>query len=98
MLGDSYGANEEWGGGTQLITSLSAASSATRPLSPHHPAPTTPQGPLLESRDLPLGIVGAIAGQTRMVVTVEGTQGHAGTVPMQQRCAWSRLVALSAGL
>lgn len=43
------------------------------------------QGPVLESESLPLGIVTAIAGATRMVVTVEGMAGHAGTVPMALR-------------
>ncbi|GIL75590.1 hypothetical protein Vretimale_15186 [Volvox reticuliferus] len=43
------------------------------------------QGPVLESRGLPLGIVAGIAGQTRLWVQVNGTQGHAGTVPMQNR-------------
>lgn len=43
------------------------------------------QGPVLEAEDLPLGIVTAIAGATRMAVTVEGMAGHAGTVPMGLR-------------
>ncbi|KAG2452345.1 hypothetical protein HYH02_003369 [Chlamydomonas schloesseri] len=43
------------------------------------------QGPVLEARDLPLGVVAGIAGQTRLWVTVNGTQGHAGTVPMRGR-------------
>ena len=43
------------------------------------------QGPVLEAENLPLGIVTAIAGATRMSVTVEGMAGHAGTVPMGLR-------------
>jgi allantoate deiminase len=43
------------------------------------------QGPVLEARNQPLGVVSAIAGQTRLWVTINGTQGHAGTVPMRGR-------------
>ncbi|KAI0498963.1 hypothetical protein KFK09_019861 [Dendrobium nobile] len=43
------------------------------------------QGPVLESLAYPLGVVKGIAGQTRLKVTVEGSQGHAGTVPMFMR-------------
>ncbi|KAF6158908.1 hypothetical protein GIB67_012325 [Kingdonia uniflora] len=43
------------------------------------------QGPVLESLGLPLGVVNGIAGQTRLKVTVKGSQGHAGTVPMSMR-------------
>ncbi|KAG2443601.1 hypothetical protein HXX76_001952 [Chlamydomonas incerta] len=43
------------------------------------------QGPVLEARDLPLGVVAGIAGQTRLWVSINGTQGHAGTVPMRGR-------------
>ncbi|XP_058201793.1 allantoate deiminase 2 isoform X1 [Rhododendron vialii] len=43
------------------------------------------QGPVLESVGLPLGVVKGIAGQTRLKVTVRGSQGHAGTVPMSMR-------------
>ncbi|GJD60439.1 allantoate amidohydrolase [Methylobacterium frigidaeris] len=43
------------------------------------------QGPVLEEADLPVGIVTAIAGASRLVVTVEGRAGHAGTVPMALR-------------
>jgi allantoate deiminase len=43
------------------------------------------QGPVLEAHGLPLGVVEAIAGQTRLAVRVEGSQGHAGTVPMSMR-------------
>ncbi|XP_076959355.1 allantoate deiminase 1-like [Bidens hawaiensis] len=43
------------------------------------------QGPVLESVGLPLAVVKGIAGQTRLKVTVRGSQGHAGTVPMSMR-------------
>lgn len=43
------------------------------------------QGPVLESLGEPLGVVEGIAGQTRLRVTVRGSQGHAGTVPMSMR-------------
>jgi allantoate deiminase len=43
------------------------------------------QGPVLEARDQPLGVVTAIAGQTRLTVAVGGVAGHAGTVPMGMR-------------
>ncbi|GAB4840932.1 alpha-amylase 2 [Ancistrocladus abbreviatus] len=43
------------------------------------------QGPVLETVGLPLGVVKGIAGQTRLKVTVLGSQGHAGTVPMSMR-------------
>ncbi|KAH9536366.1 hypothetical protein CY35_17G104100 [Sphagnum magellanicum] len=43
------------------------------------------QGPVLEAQGLPLGVVEAIAGQTRLMVTIRGSQGHAGTVPMNLR-------------
>ncbi|KAL5539657.1 hypothetical protein UlMin_044815 [Ulmus minor] len=43
------------------------------------------QGPVLEWVGFPLGVVKGIAGQTRLKVTVTGSQGHAGTVPMSMR-------------
>ncbi|MGH8047215.1 MAG: M20 family metallo-hydrolase, partial [Chthoniobacterales bacterium] len=43
------------------------------------------QGPVLEAEKLPLGIVTAIAGQTRVRITVTGKAGHAGTTPMTMR-------------
>jgi allantoate deiminase len=43
------------------------------------------QGPVLEARDLPLGVVSAIAGQNRFRVAFAGLAGHAGTVPMDLR-------------
>ncbi len=43
------------------------------------------QGPVLEQRDCPVGIVTAIAGATRLEITLSGEAGHAGTVPMTER-------------
>ena len=43
------------------------------------------QGPLLEARGLPVGIVAAINGITRARASVTGEAGHAGTVPMGMR-------------
>jgi len=43
------------------------------------------QGPVLEAKGLPVGVVTGIAGGTRLAVTVEGEAGHAGTVPMARR-------------
>jgi allantoate deiminase len=43
------------------------------------------QGPVLESEHLPVGVVTAINGQSRMLVTMESAAGHAGTVPMHLR-------------
>jgi beta-ureidopropionase / N-carbamoyl-L-amino-acid hydrolase len=43
------------------------------------------QGPVLLEEGLPVGIVNAIAGSIRSMVTITGTAGHAGTVPMARR-------------
>lgn len=43
------------------------------------------QGPVLESQELPLGIVDGIAGARRFEVKVTGQAGHSGTVPMDMR-------------
>jgi allantoate deiminase len=43
------------------------------------------QGPVLQSLDLPVGLVSAIAGATRAEFFVEGTAGHAGATPMNLR-------------
>src|SRR5689334_4993252 len=43
------------------------------------------QGPVLEGRDVPVGVVSAIAGATRAEVDFSGRAGHAGTVPMDAR-------------
>ena len=43
------------------------------------------QGPVLETRNLPVGVVTAIAGATRLAARLTGMAGHAGTVPMTMR-------------
>lgn len=43
------------------------------------------QGPVLESRNLPLGIVETIVGQSRSWLRFVGKAGHAGTLPMHLR-------------
>jgi allantoate deiminase len=54
------------------------------------------QGPVLERRGLPVGVVSAIAGQSRIAVELRGEAGHAGTVPMEGRrdalCAAAEVV------
>jgi allantoate deiminase len=44
------------------------------------------QGPVLESLNLPLAAVDAIAGQSRLEFTFFGRANHAGTTPMLLRC------------
>ncbi len=43
------------------------------------------QGPVLENKNLALGIVTAIAGARRFSIEIQGYAGHAGTVPMAMR-------------
>ncbi len=43
------------------------------------------QGPVLESRNLPIGVVTNIVGIRRVLLTVEGQPDHAGTTPMDIR-------------
>jgi allantoate deiminase len=43
------------------------------------------QGPVLDYRGLPVGVVTGFASQTRARVTFTGTAGHAGTTPMEAR-------------
>jgi len=43
------------------------------------------QGPVLEAEGLAVGVVTAINGATRFAVEIDGSAGHAGTVPMQLR-------------
>jgi len=54
------------------------------------------QGPVLYEKNIPVGIVTAIAGQKRIALTFKGEAGHAGTVPMHMRndalCAASEFV------
>lgn len=43
------------------------------------------QGPVLDKAGLPVGVVSAISGATRIWLTLTGVAGHAGTVPMAMR-------------
>src|SRR4029079_10207487 len=43
------------------------------------------QGPVLQQEGLPVGVVTAINGATRLSISVSGQAGHAGTVPMHLR-------------
>jgi allantoate deiminase len=43
------------------------------------------QGPVLEAEGLPVGVVTAINGFSRLRATLRGAAGHAGTVPMKLR-------------
>jgi allantoate deiminase len=43
------------------------------------------QGPVLEQKNLAVGVVTAIAGATRLAAKLTGMAGHAGTVPMALR-------------
>jgi allantoate deiminase len=43
------------------------------------------QGPVLEQKNIPVGVVTAIAGATRLAAKLTGMAGHAGTVPMALR-------------
>jgi allantoate deiminase len=47
--------------------------------------PHIEQGPALETANVALGVVTAIAGQKRLKVRIEGQAGHAGTTPMNLR-------------
>ncbi|MEM9417542.1 MAG: Zn-dependent hydrolase [Planctomycetota bacterium] len=43
------------------------------------------QGPVLERLNKPVGVVNAIAGQSRLILRFSGQAGHAGTTPMYPR-------------
>jgi allantoate deiminase len=43
------------------------------------------QGPVLYEKNIPIGVVTAIAGQCRIGIVFKGEAGHAGTVPMDMR-------------
>lgn len=43
------------------------------------------QGPILEDKKIPIGVVETIVGLTQFEITVEGQAGHAGTTPMDHR-------------
>jgi allantoate deiminase len=60
------------------------------------------QGPILEEKDIPIGVVEAIVGLTQLEVTVKGQAGHAGTTPMSRRAdalvTAAQMIALFPGL
>ena len=60
------------------------------------------QGPVVEARNLAVGIVSAIAGQTRACARFIGRAGHAGTTPMNLRkdalCAAAEFILAAEGL
>ncbi|MGE0718575.1 MAG: M20 family metallo-hydrolase [Alphaproteobacteria bacterium] len=57
------------------------------------------QGPILEERGLPIGVVTGIQGSRRFRVEVEGADAHAGTTPRaRRRDALSAAVAMVAAL
>ncbi|TYS59400.1 Zn-dependent hydrolase [Bacillus infantis] len=57
------------------------------------------QGPILEEKGIPIGVVEAIVGLTQLEVTVKGQAGHAGTTPMDRRSdALAAAAAIIAGL
>lgn len=43
------------------------------------------QGPILEEKNIPIGVVESIVSLTQLEVTIEGQAGHAGTTPMDRR-------------
>jgi allantoate deiminase len=47
--------------------------------------PHIEQGPVLERLGAPVGVVEAIAGQSRLWLAFDGKAGHAGTLPMEHR-------------
>jgi allantoate deiminase len=55
------------------------------------------QGPILDQKNLSVGLVTAISGQTRMRLNFTGSAGHAGTTPMNSRrdalCAAAELIS-----
>lgn len=55
------------------------------------------QGPVLEGMGLPVGVVSAIQGQSRVGVGFAGEAGHAGTVPMEGRFTRRRVRASGRG-
>lgn len=77
------------------ITTIKAMSKIG--LDPSHPKRRNPnsikaflelhieQGPILEEKNIPIGVVEAIVGLTQFEVTIGGKAGHAGTTPMDRR-------------
>jgi len=73
-----------------------AAGQAVDPRLRHYFEVHIEQGPVLQQRGLPLGVVTSIAGCVRRRVTLAGAAGHAGTTPMDLRrdaaCAAAEIV------
>jgi allantoate deiminase len=79
-------------GGAMLASGLAVAGNAAAPAGPGVPTGAAAyieahieQGPVLDNAGHALGIVTAITGGTKLAVTLTGTAGHAGTVPMRLR-------------
>jgi hydantoinase/carbamoylase family amidase len=70
-----------FGGDAEAIASLRRPPGGIRVFVEAH----IEQGPVLLDAGLPVGIVTAIAGATRVRVALQGEEGHAGTVPMAMR-------------
>ena len=70
----------EWGGEPGAITCRYAGRRLLGFVEPH-----IEQGPVLESRDLPLGVLSSIYGSRWLRLRFRGQTGHAGTTPMDQR-------------
>lgn len=43
------------------------------------------QGPILESKNIPIGVVEGISGIFKWIITLKGTAAHAGTTPLEMR-------------
>ena len=71
----------EFGGNPEGIGSAKADASRVLGYAEVH----IEQGPVLEQKQIAVGVVTAIAGQTRAQVSFIGQAGHAGTVPMNLR-------------
>ncbi|MFO1515266.1 MAG: allantoate amidohydrolase [Verrucomicrobiota bacterium] len=71
----------EFGGNPEAMASAKADASRLLGYAEVH----IEQGPVLEKKNLAVGVVSAIAGQTRARVSFIGQAGHAGTVPMNLR-------------
>ena len=78
--------------GTSLQSAIATAGNPDAPAVPGVPPRAVgyleahiEQGPVLDARGAPLGIVTAITGGVRLSVSLTGTAGHAGTVPMPLR-------------
>lgn len=69
-----------WGGGTPLTARWLNPATIEAFLEVH-----IEQGPVLEEKGLPIGIVSTIAGPLFELVRIEGTANHAGATPMARR-------------